>query len=347
MHLLAAVRYKQGRLLGKLEGLGFQLKSEASLGNLVLDVIKTSEIEGENLPKDQVRSSIARKLGLKVAGLVHAARDVEGVVEMMLDATQKYKQSLTKDRLFAWHGALFPTGRSGLHSIQVATWRNAEGDPMQVVSGAMGKERVHFEAPVAERLENEMSAFLDWFNLPTELDPMLKAAIAHLWFLTIHPFDDGNGRIARAITDLQFSRSDQTNQRFYSMSAQIMKERSAYYDHLEKTQQGTLDITIWLQWFLNCYDRALTASSENVVEVLNKAAFWEKHRTVSLNERQHTMLNKMIDGLEGKLTTSKWAKITKTSPDTALRDIQNLIDKGMLVKEEGGGRSTSYSIGWK
>lgn len=346
VHPLAAVRHKQGRLLGKLEGLGFQLRSEASFGNLILDVMKSSEIEGERLPMDQVRSSIARKLGLEVAGLVHVARNVDGVVEMMLDATQKYEQPLTKDRLFAWHGALFPTGRSGMHVIQVAAWRDAEGDPMQVVSGALGKERVHFEAPVAERLEKEMTLFLAWFNRPTSLDSILKAAIAHLWFLTIHPFDDGNGRIARAIADLQLSRSDQTNQRFYSMSAQILKERNAYYDHLEKTQQGTLDITPWLLWFLNCYDRALDASAENVGGVLNKAAFWEKHRAVALNERQRTMLNKLMDGFEGKLTSSKWAKMTKTSPDTALRDIQNLIDKGMLVKEEGGGRSTSYAIGW-
>jgi Fic family protein len=344
VHTLATVRHKQGRLLGKLEGLGFQLQAEASLGNLILDVMKSSEIEGEKLPMDQVRSSIARKLGMKVAGLVPADRNVDGVVEMMLDATQKYEKPLSKERLFGWHGALFPTGRSGLYKIQVAAWRDAEGDPMQVVSGAMGKERVHFEAPEAARLEREMKSFLKWFNQSEELDSILKAAIAHLWFVTIHPFDDGNGRIARAIADMQLSRSDQSKQRFYSMSAQIQKERKAYYDHLEKTQRGTLDITEWLLWFLHCFDRALTASSENISGVLNKAAFWEKHRTVALNERQRTMLNKLMDGFEGNLTSSKWAKITKSSPDTALRDIQSLMQAKMLEKEEGGGRSTSYKV---
>ncbi len=344
VHPLAAVRHKQGRLLGKLEGLGFQLQAEASLGNLILDVMKSSEIEGEKLPMDQVRSSIARKLGMKVAGLVPTDRNVDGVVEMMLDATQKYEKPLSKERLFSWHGALFPTGRSGLYKIQVAAWRNAEGDPMQVVSGAMGKERVHFEAPEAARLENEMKKFLKWFNGAEEMDSILKAAIAHLWFITIHPFDDGNGRIARAIADMQLSRSDQSKQRFYSMSAQIQKERKAYYDHLEKTQRGALDITTWLLWFLHCFDRALTASSENVSGVLNKATFWEKHRTVALNPRQRTMLNKLMDGFEGKLTSSKWAKMIKSSPDTALRDIQSLMQAKMLEKEEGGGRSTSYKV---
>jgi Fic family protein len=344
VHPLAAVRHKQGRLLGKLEGLGFHLQAEASLGNLILDVVKSSEIEGEKLALDQVRSSIARRLGMKVAGMVAVDRNVEGVVEMMLDATQRYEQPLNTERLFGWHGALFPTGRSGLHKIQVAAWRNETNGPMQVVSGAMGKERVHFEAPKAARLENEMKNFLKWFNQPAEIDSIVKAAIAHLWFVTIHPFDDGNGRIARAIADMQLSRSDQTKQRFYSMSAQIQKERQAYYDHLEKTQHGTLDITEWLLWFLNCFDRALMASDGNVSGVLNKAAFWDKHRTVALNERQRTMLNKLMDGFEGKLTSSKWAKITKCSPDTALRDIQSLIDLEILEKETGGGRSTSYSI---
>ena len=344
MHPLAAVRHKQGRLLGKLEGLGFQLQAEASLGNLILDVVKSSEIEGEKLPFDQVRSSIARRLGMKVVGLVSVDRNVDGVVEMMLDATQKYEQPLNKERLFGWHGALFPTGRSGLHQIQVAAWRDETSGPMQVVSGAMGKEWVHFEAPEAARLESEMKKFLKWFNQPAEIDSIIKAAISHLWFVTIHPFDDGNGRIARAIADMQLSRSDQTKQRFYSMSAQIQKERKAYYDHLEKTQRGTLDITEWLLWFLNCFDRALKASDGNISGVLNKAAFWDKHRTVALNERHRIMLNKLMEGFDGKLTTSKWAKISKCSPDTALRDIQNLIDQGIMEKEPGGGRSTSYRI---
>ncbi|MCX8490679.1 MAG: Fic family protein [Cyclobacteriaceae bacterium] len=346
VHPLATVRHSQGRLLGKLEGLGFQLKAEASLGNLILDVMKSSEIEGEKLPIDQVRSSIARKLGMKVPGLVLTSRDVDGVVEMMLDATQKHDKPLTKERLFGWHSSLFPAGRSGLHKIQVGAWRDAEGDPMQVVSGAMGKERVHFEAPEAARLEREMKLFLKWFNSSEEIDSILKAAIAHLWFVTIHPFDDGNGRIARAIADMQLSRSDQTNQRFYSMSAQIQQERKAYYDCLEKTQRGTLDITDWLLWFLHCFDRALSASTQNVAGVMNKATFWEKHRTVTLNPRQRTMLNKLMDGFEGKLTSSKWAKMTKSSPDTALRDMQSLMQAKILEKEEGGGRSTSYRINY-
>jgi Fic family protein len=344
VHPLATVRHKQGRLLGKLEALGFRLREEASLANLIQDVIRSSEIEGEKLPFDQVRSSIARRLGIKVAGLVSVDRNVDGVVEMMLDATQKYEQPLDEERLFGWHGALFPTGRSGLHKIQVGAWRDETAGPMQVVSGPMGKERVHFEAPEAARLQGEMKKFLKWFNGSEEIDSILKAAIAHLWFLTIHPFDDGNGRIARAIADMQLARSDHSKQRFYSMSAQIQKERKAYYDHLEKTQRGTLDITEWLLWFLACFDRALSASSENVSGILNKAAFWEKHRTVALNERQRTMLNKLMDGFEGKLTSSKWAKMTKSSPDTALRDIQSLVQAKMLEKEEGGGRSTSYKV---
>jgi Fic family protein len=344
VHSLASVRHKQGRLLGKLEGLGFQLQAEATLGNLILDVMKSSEIEGEKLPVDQVRSSIARKLGMEVAGLVLVDRNVEGVVEMMIDATQKYDQPLSKERLFGWHGALFPTGRSGLHRIQVGAWRDETKGPMQVVSGAMGKERVHFEAPDSARLESEMQKFLDWFNHFNEVDSVLKAAIAHLWFVTIHPFDDGNGRIARAIADMQLSRSDNSKQRFYSMSAQIQKERNVYYDCLEKTQQGTLDITDWLLWFINCFDRTLSASEGNVLGVLNKATFWEKHKAAMLNERQRLMLNKLMDGFEGNLTSSKWAKIAKCSPDTALRDIQSLINQGMLEKEAGGGRSTSYWI---
>jgi Fic family protein len=344
VHPLATVRHQQGRLLGKLEGLGFQLRAEASLGNLILDVTKSSEIEGERLPMDQVRSSIARKLGMKVPGLVVTTRDVDGVVEMMLDATQKHDKPLTKDRLFGWHSALFPAGRNGLQKITVGAWRDAEGDPMQVVSGAMGKERVHFEAPEAARLEREMKSFLKWFHQEDELDSILKAAIAHLWFVTIHPFDDGNGRIARAIADMQLSRSDQSSQRFYSMSAQIQLERKTYYDLLEKTQRGTLDVTPWLLWFLNCLGRALSASSENVANVMNKAAFWETHRHATINERQRKMLNKLMEGLDGKLTSTKWAKMTKCSPDTALRDIHALLLSKMLEKEESGGRSTSYRL---
>ncbi len=341
---LSTVRHKQGRLLGKLEGLGFRLREEASLETLTQDVIKSSEIEGEKLPTDQVRSSIARRLGIEIAGEVTVNRNVEGIVEMMLDATQNYNEVLTDDRLFGWHATLFPTGRSDMHKIQVGTWRDDSTGPMQVVSGAMGKERVHYEAPKAARLSLEMNNFFEWFNQVTTMDPVLKAAIAHVWFVTIHPFDDGNGRIARAIADMQLARADGNRQRFYSMSAQIQREGNAYYEILEKTQKGNLDITKWLLWFLTCLDRAITLSEENLSGVTQKAKFWEVHKDVARNERQRTMLNRVMDGFDGKLTSSKWAKISKCSPDTALRDIQDLIERGILEKEEGGGRSTSYRI---
>jgi Fic family protein len=341
---LSSVRHKQGRLLGKLEGLGFQRREEATLQTLTQDVLKSSEIEGEKLPADQVRSSIARRLGIETAGMVPANRNVEGVVEMMLDATQNYEQLLTENRLFAWHASLFPIGYSGMHKIVVGTWRDDAKGPMQVISGAMGKERVHFEAPAAVRLPHEMQLFLTWFNNTSAIDPVLKAGIAHLWFVTIHPFDDGNGRMARAIADMQLARADGSKQRFYSMSAQIQKERNAYYNMLEKTQKGNLDITNWLLWFIECLDRAIVASEENLSTVIQKANFWESRQTVSLNERQRKMLNKLIDGMEGKLTSSKWARINHCSPDTALRDIQDLVDKNILEKEGGGGRSTSYRL---
>lgn len=343
--LVAGLRSRQGRLLGRMEALGFQLKAEANLQTLTLDVLKTSEIEGELLDADQVRSSIARRLGMDIAGLVPSDRHVDGVVEMLLDATQHYQQPLAEDRLFGWHSALFPAGRSGMHLIRVGAWRdNRKDDPMQVVSGAMGKEKIHFEAPDADRLEEEMRQFINWFNEDIYMDPIIKAAIDHLWFVTVHPFDDGNGRIARAIADMQLARADESAQRFYSMSAQIRKERKEYYEILESTQKGSMNITAWLGWFLQCLDRALEASSETLASVLKKASFWEKHATTSLNQRQRLMLNKLQDGFEGKLNTSKWAKITKTSPDTALRDIQDLMAKGILEKEEGGGRSTSYCL---
>jgi Fic family protein len=352
---LSTVRHKQGRLLGKLEGIGFRLREEATLETLTQDVIKSSEIEGEKLPADQVRSSIARRLGIEIAGEVTANRNVEGVVEMMLDSTQRYNELLTDERLFGWHASLFPTGRSGLSKIQVGGWRDDTKGPMQIVSGAIGKEKVHYEAPEAGRLHIEMTKFFEWFNKTTTMDPVLKAAIAHLWFVTIHPFDDGNGRIARAIADMQLARADASRQRFYSMSAQIQRERNVYYDILEKTQKGNLDITKWLLWFIECLDRAISLSEENLSGVTQKAQFWESHRAVALNERQRKMLNKLMDGFDsvspsalavaqGTMTSSKWAKIAKCSPDTALRDIQDLIEKGILEKEEGGGRSTSYRI---
>jgi Fic family protein len=343
--VLAQVRHHQGRLLGRMEGIGFNLQAEANLHTLTLDVLKSSEIEGEILNPDQVRSSIARRLGMDIAGLIPADRHVEGIVEMMLDATQNYSAALTDERLFSWHAAMFPTGRSGMLRIVVGNYRdNSKADPMQVVSGPMGKEKVHFQAPDSEALISEMNKFLDWFNAEHGIDPVIKAAIAHLWFVTIHPFDDGNGRITRAITDMQLSRADQSAQRFYSMSSQIRNERKGYYEILEKTQKGTLDITAWLEWFLNCLDRALANTDETLGVVMRKARFWEKHSTISLNDRQRTMLNKLLDGFDGKLTSSKWAKITKTSQDTAGRDINDLVERGILAKEPGGGRSSSYML---
>lgn len=343
--LLTEVRHQQGRLLGRMERLGFALQAEATLQTLTLDVLKSSEIEGELLDADQVRSSIARRLGIDIGGLVNADRHVEGVVEMMLDATQRFDQPLTDERLFSWHAALFPTGRSGMHKIVVGAWRdNLPHDPMQVVSGPMGKETVHYEAPAAELLPDEMDKFLHWFNETTSGDPVLKAAIAHLWFVTIHPFDDGNGRIARAVADMQLARADRTAQRFYSMSAQIRKERNAYYTILEKTQRGNLDITEWLEWFLECLSRALNGSEETLSLIFKKASFWKTHEKTIFNPRQVLLLNKLLDKFEGKLTTSKWAKIANCSHDTALRDINDLIEKKVLAKEEGGGRSSRYVL---
>ncbi|MDR6197654.1 Fic family protein [Siphonobacter sp. SORGH_AS_0500] len=344
LNTLAALRHKQGRLIGKMSTLGFTLQEEAMLRTLTLEVLKTSEIEGEILDSDQVRSSIARRLGIESFGLVKADRDVEGVVEMLLDATQKYTEPLTKDRLFGWHSALFPTGRSGMYKITVGDWRGEGDGPMQVVSGPLGREHVHYEAPDYAVIDQEMEQFLDWFNREEPIDPVIKAAIAHLWFVTIHPFDDGNGRIARTIADLQLSRADESVQRFYSMSAQIRKERNRYYEVLEKTQKGDLNVTEWLEWFMKCLDRAIVATDEVLSSVLTKAKYWEWFKSKSISERQKLMLNKLMDGFEGKLTTSKWAKIAKCSQDTALRDIQNLMEQGILNQDGPGGRSTSYYL---
>ncbi len=341
---LAAVRHRQGRLIGRMEGLGFDLRSEAALQAMTEEVLKSSEIEGEILDRDQVRSSIARRLGLDIGGLVPADRDVEGVVEMVLDATENYEKVLTDERLFGWHAALFPTGRSGMHRIRVGAWRDDTSGPMRVISGPVGRERVHFEAPRAARVAGDMKAFLAWFNGEGGIDPVLKSGVAHLWFVTIHPFDDGNGRIARAIADMQLARSEQSTQRFYSMSAQIRQERKAYYEILERTQKGDLDITGWLPWFLACLSRAFDRAEDIVAVALKKARSWEKHARDPLNERQRDMLNRLLDGFEGKLTSSKWARIEKCSPDTALRDITDLLQRGILVRGEGGGRSTSYSL---
>lgn len=341
---LSQVRHQQGLLIGKMEMLGFNLQAEASLQSLTEEVVKSSQIEGEVLDRDQVRSSLARRLGMDVAGLVPPDRDVEGVVEMMLDATQNYASPLTKDRLFAWHAALFPTGRSGMTKIVVGDWRTKASGPMQVVSGAFGREKIHFEAPDATRLDQEMEMLLDWFEKEPQTDPVVKAAVAHLWFVTIHPFEDGNGRIARAIADLALARSEEVAQRFYSMSAQIEAERNDYYDMLERTQKGGLDVTEWVLWFLGCLDRALGNAEKLVGKVLHKARFWERLSGERLNERQLKMLNRLLDGFDGKLTTSKWATMTKSSQDTAGRDIDDLLRRGVLVKNPGGGRSTSYSL---
>lgn len=341
---LGEVRHRQGHILGLMSTAGFKLKENALLDTLTLDVTKSSEIEGEKLNSDQVRSSIARRLGIKFAGAVPTDRNVDGVVEMMLDATQKYTDELTADRLFDWHAALFPTGRSGMHKITVAGWRTPEAGPMQVVSGAMGKEKVHFEAPDAEKLPAEMNMFLKWFNAEPTTDAVLKAAIAHLWFVTIHPFDDGNGRITRAITDMQLARADGTSQRFYSMSAQILKEKATYYEMLERTQKSDLDITRWLSWFLDCLFNAMDYTEETLKTVVNRTQFWDRNREVSLNSRQQYMVGMLLDEFYGKLTSTKWAKMTKSSPDTALRDIQDLIEKGILEKETGGSRNTAYKL---
>ncbi|WP_375580921.1 Fic family protein [Marivirga tractuosa] len=342
--LLSEARNLQGRLLGKMDSLGFELRNEAFLDTITLDVLKSSEIEGEILNPEQVRSSVARKLGLEFAGAVDSDRNVDGVVEMMLDATQKYYQPLSADRLFDWHAALFPTGRSGIRKITIADWRKGTTGPMQVVSGSMGREKVHFQAPDAKYVEREMIKFLDWLNDDRKNDLVMKAAIAHLWFITIHPFEDGNGRIARAITDMILAQADKSEQRFYSMSAQIRIERKEYYEILEKTQKGNLDITEWMVWFLKCLINALKSSGEILSDILFKADFWKKNAEIKLNERQKQLLNKVLDGFEGKLTSAKWAKIAKCSKDSAIRDINDLIDKNILEQEESGGRSTSYRL---
>ena len=341
---LAAASRNQGRLVGRMEHLGLPLRAEAVLQTLTEDVIKSSEIEGEVLDKAQVRSSIARRLGMDIGALVPVDRNVEGVVEMMLDATQHFDEPLTRRRLFAWRAALFPTGRGDVSKITVGAWRDDKAGPMRVVSGPIGRDHVHFEAPAATRLDAEMQAFLAWFNGDDDVDPVLKAAVAHLWFVTIHPFEDGNGLIARAIAGMALARSENSPQRFYSLSAQIHAERVAYYDILEATQKGDLDITAWLQWFLACLDRAIAGADQTLAAVLQKARFWERHADQALNHRQRLMLNRLLDGFEGQMTSSKWAAIAKTSQDTASRDIDDLVRRRIMVKDPGGGRSTRYSL---
>jgi Fic family protein len=339
--IFGEVRNMQGKIIGQMNTLGFATKEEATLSTLTQDVIKSSEIEGEKLDYEQVRSSIARRLGLNIAGLIPANRNVEGVVEMMLDATQNYQKPLTKKRLFEWHVALFPTGYSGMHKIEVGRYRTGE---MQIVSGAMGKEKIHYEAVPANRVKQEMDDFLTWFNNNSSIDPVLKAAIAHFWFIIIHPFDDGNGRMARAIADLMLARADKTKERYYSMSSQILVERKRYYEILQKVQHSSGDITDWLDWFLHCLNQSLIATEMTLQKVLRKNEFWKIHDNTLLNERQRFVLNKLFDGFDGKLKSSKWAKMAKCSPDTALRDIKDLIEKGILRQEQQGGRSTNYEL---
>ena len=344
VHLLSEVRNLQGRISGRMEFLGFDVRNDAMLETLTLDVLKSTEIEGEFLNPEQVRSSLARRLGIEIAGSVESDRNVDGMVEMMLDATQNCFQPLSADRLFDWHAALFPTGRSGMVKITVAGWRTDATGPMQVVSGTAGREKVHFQAPDAALVAAEMDPFMTWFNDDHEQDLVLKAAIAHLWFVTIHPFEDGNGRITRALTDMLLARSDKSVQRFYSMSAQIRIERKQYYEILEKTQKGDLDITAWITWFLSCLTHALNATDIILNRIVGKATFWNRHSKTAINERQRKLLNNMLDGFEGKLTSSTWAKIAKCSKETAVRDINDLIDKQILVKGEAEGRNTHYKL---
>ncbi len=341
---LAHARYIQGKLLGRMVALGFEMRSEATLRMLTEDVVKTNEIEGEILVPDQVRSSIGNRLGLDVGGLPAPDRNVDGAVEMALDATRNYAAPLTEERLLSWHAALFPTGRSGMRRIRVGEWRDDADEPMEVVSRPLGRQRVHYTAPPAERLRDEIPRFLEWFEDTQSMEPVLAAGIAHLWFVTIHPFDDGNGRIARAITDMALARSEGSPERFYSMSAQIRLERNAYYDNLETTQKGGLDITDWQAWFLECLARAIENVQHTLTVVLTKSRFWEAHSRELLNERQVKVLNRLLDGFEGKLTSSKWATMNHCSQDTANRDIRNLIDRGILVRSQAGGRSTSYEL---
>ena len=341
---LSEVHHAQGHLLGRMTALGFALCGEAALKIMTQEVMKTSEIEGEMLSQDVVRSSIARKLGLDIGALAPSDRHVEGVVEMMLDATRNFATPLTAQRLFGWHAALFPTGYSGMRQITVGDWRTDATGPMQVVSGAIGREKVHYEAPPAESLEKEMSTFLDWFNAPNELDVLIKAGLAHLWFVTNHPFDDGNGRIARAIGDMVLARADKTGQRFYSLSAQIQRKRKQYYNLLEQIQKGDLEVTPWLLWFLQNLLSAVEAANEALASVLHKSQFWHHWAATPINSRQIKLVNLLLDGFEGKLTTGKWSAIAKCSSDTALRDINELLTIGILNKAESGGRSTHYEL---
>jgi len=342
--LLAQTRYKQGRLLGKMEAIGFHLHEEAKLNAITLEIIKSGEIEGEKLNDAQVKSSVARRLGLDIGALLPEDRNIAGVVDMILDATGNYNKKLSKSRLCGWHVSMFPTGYSGINKIRTGKWRDDSNGPMQVVSGPIGREKIHYQAPVAKCLEKEMAGFVEWFNNNQQMDYILKASIAHLWFVTIHPFEDGNGRIARALTDMLLARSEDSDKRFYSMSAQIRKERNAYYDILERTQKSDMDITEWVLWFLQCLGTSFDDAENVLGNVISKSGFWNKYAALNFNDRQKLIINKMLEGFEGKLTSSKWAKIAKCSQDTAGRDIADLLDKDILIKSSSGGRSTSYEL---
>ena len=341
---LAQIHRAQGQLAGRMAGLGFAQRDQATLQILTDDVIKTSAIEGERLNLETVRSSIARRLGVDIGALAPVDRHVEGVVEMVLDATAQCAQTLTKERLFAWHAGLFPTGYSNLSPVRTGDWRDDAEGPMQVISGPIGRQLVHYEAPPAGFLDAQMHDFLAWFNTMPGIDPILKAGIAHLWFVTVHPFDDGNGRIARAIGDMALARAEQSLQRFYSLSAQIQRERKDYYALLERTQKGGMDITDWLSWFLGCLYRAIDGAGTTLSAITRKADFWQHWASTPLNARQIKLLNRLLDGFEGKLTSSKWAAIAKCSPDTALRDANDLLARGVLRKSDSGGRSTHYEL---
>ncbi|MEP7197197.1 MAG: Fic family protein [Saprospiraceae bacterium] len=341
---LSKVRNLQGRLIGKMENLGFDLKNEALLETLTLDVLKSTEIEGEFLSAQQVRSSIAKRLGMDLGGLIASDRNVDGMVDLMIDATRNFNTPLTQERLFEWHSSLFPTTRSNMYKIVVGSWRNDFKGPIQVISGSIGKENVHFQAPESSKVSKEMEVFIEWFNSNDTIEPVIKAAIGHLWFVTIHPFEDGNGRITRALTDMLLARSDSSSQRFYSMSAQIRLERKSYYKILESTQKGGMDITEWILWFLYCLINSLHSTDSLLAKVLSKASFWKNNAKTILNYRQQIMINKLLDEFDGKLTTSKWSKITKCSQDTALRDIHDLLSKNILKKQASGGRSTHYEL---
>jgi len=349
---LGISRFQQGSLLTQMKDLGFDVRQQARAEVLIEEALKTSEIEGEHLDPNAVRSSVARRLGLPTAGMIPKNnQQADGVVQILLDATQDFEQALTPERLFGWHAALFPTGYSGLHKIQVASWRDDRSGPMNVVSGPIGREKIHYEAPPAERLVNEMNRFFCWWEESRkEMDGLLRAGMAHLWFVAVHPFEDGNGRIARALTEMALAQDENLSIRYYSLSSQIMAEREGYYGILERTNNADGDITDWMKWFLECMSRAILSSNELLTNVMLKARFWKHHAQTRLKERQIKVLNRLLDagpgGFEGGLTNRKYAGMAHVSRATAQRELADLVQKGVLRLNPGGGRSTSYDICW-